>query len=424
MYNFLFNSQRWIILLSLDFSFFHMSQKFLLSLADLPQESRGIIPLELITQWTESERTAEIHQALLSPYIVSGTMVCSDAAGLSKLSQRVTLLEAMKLVSEPKESIFAYGRKIGGRALGTWAADNTQMFYEKDIPVELIVEQMIGAQKDIQDLTVQVGIGIHCGEFIQLGETLFGDDAFFIEEFTENYTRGGEIVVSASVASELSPAKRASLHLSTGHPFAASIYSLKYAALPVAAQKGSDTNYPIPFDKDFYEYLRMYPLEELSTHEEEVKEHQKSKVVVLAKVTQKEQFFLLDMLTSWTISNAYMLHIAKEHHMETIKSNGNLGIFICDHADQAISFAKELCNHLGKEGYETTCGIAQGDVLLFTLESGAREIAGAAVNLASKIAEDSGEKGVLAHNSILTAHTAQKHFSFHISGIAIQGQSY
>ena len=80
------------------------------SLADLPQDFAGSIPVDLVRNWVESDKTAHHHQRLLQPFMVTGTIVSSDSAGLSKISQERSLLEVTQLVSQPKEIIYSYGK--------------------------------------------------------------------------------------------------------------------------------------------------------------------------------------------------------------------------------------------------------------------------------------------------------------------------
>ncbi|MFN7160331.1 MAG: hypothetical protein ACK4NC_01845 [Candidatus Gracilibacteria bacterium] len=400
-----------------------MPQNFSISLADIPQDIAGIIPLDLIKLWQEGEKTIEAHQELLAPYMVEGTVVCSDSAGLSKLSQRVTAMEAMKLVSEPKEIIYAYGSQIGRKPLGIWAADNTQMFYGQDIMIDDILDQMIAAQKEIADLTVQVGMGIHTGNFIKIGDSLFGNDAIFIEEFAENYTAGKEIAVTEAVFLKLSDEKRKLLQRRKDGMHAKT-FTIEYKDLISNAEKSSDTKYPIPFSPDFYEYLQSYASEELETHAGEMSQYKKQKVVILSKVIHKEHFFLLDTFTDWTFCNAAMIQEAKNHNIEIIKSNGDLGIFVCEEGSQAVDFAKSLCQTLSESDFEINCGISQGEVLIFPLEKGGVDIAGGPVNIASKIAEDSGKSGVMLHECVSCLHNSIEDFCVTISGIEIKGKVY
>ena len=73
------------------------------SIADLSQDIAGSVPLELIREWRDSDRSEAAHERILEPHKCAGTIVCSDAAGLSRLGAGRPLIEVMKLISEPKE---------------------------------------------------------------------------------------------------------------------------------------------------------------------------------------------------------------------------------------------------------------------------------------------------------------------------------
>ena len=175
------------------------------ALADLSQDIAGPIPVVLVQEWVESARDAHTHARLLAPYERIGTIVCSDSAGLSKLSVGRPLVEVMKLVSEPKEILYRYGSAIGGKAIGVWLADNTQMFYNKSVAMGDVVNQMIAAQNAMRSLQVKVGIGIHHGKVYKIGSGIYGSDVEEIEGYTEEETRGGEIAVSRTVKDGLPP---------------------------------------------------------------------------------------------------------------------------------------------------------------------------------------------------------------------------
>src|SRR3989344_3900357 len=141
-----------------------MAKRFISpSLADLPQDVAGEIPLELIQEWGKSKQDAKSHHGILKPYRKIGTLVTSDSAGLSKLTSQKTLLEVMRLVSQPKEIVYAFGTAVGGKPIGIWAADNTDTFFEETVHPSAIVRQMIAAQHEIAKLPVQIGIGINTG---------------------------------------------------------------------------------------------------------------------------------------------------------------------------------------------------------------------------------------------------------------------
>lgn len=104
-------------------------RKIIAALADLKQEIAGPIPVDIVSKWSRSAKTPQQQKIILEPFERRGYLVASDSAGLSRLSGERTLLEVMKMVSEPKEIIYLLGRKIGGEGVGVWAADNSLMFY-------------------------------------------------------------------------------------------------------------------------------------------------------------------------------------------------------------------------------------------------------------------------------------------------------
>ncbi len=173
------------------------------SLADVTQDIAGSIPVEVIKKWTNSKKSSSIHNKILKPYIIEGTVVSSDSSGLSKLSATLPLLEVMKIVSHPKDLIFKYGTSIGGKPIGIWAADNTEMFYSKDINANEILEKMKEVQKELETFTIKIGIAIHYGKFYSLGGGLFGKDADLVENLAENKAEGGEIILSKTFKQKL-----------------------------------------------------------------------------------------------------------------------------------------------------------------------------------------------------------------------------
>src|SRR5262249_19652074 len=103
--------------------------KIIPALADLTQDIAGPVPVQLLQDWASGEQDLAAAESLLDPFRIDGTVVASDTAGLSKLTQAIDLVEVISLISRPKEIVHALGVEIGGRAIGIWIADNTEMYY-------------------------------------------------------------------------------------------------------------------------------------------------------------------------------------------------------------------------------------------------------------------------------------------------------
>src|SRR6187402_792191 len=99
------------------------------ALADLTQDIAGPVPLDLLYSWATGEQDDARAEELLAPFRVEGTVVSTDTSGLSRMTTERDLLDVLCLISEPKQIVHSIGLEIGGRPIGLWVADNTQMFY-------------------------------------------------------------------------------------------------------------------------------------------------------------------------------------------------------------------------------------------------------------------------------------------------------
>lgn len=369
-----------------------------ISLADLRQDIAGLIPAGLVLSWNGQEKTSARHEQLLAPFRKRGTLVSTDSAGLSTLTQRYSLAQVMKLVSEPKEVIHAYGTAIGGEAIGIWAADNSQMFFEETIAPSRVVAQMLAVQERVKALRVQVGMGIHTCECYRVGGGLFGEGADFIEAIAEDETSGGEIVVSGAVLERLPGGIRDATRVREDLRAHGALWSLKDFSGRVEAVEGGNPHYPTPFDAAFFQRLRSMSMEELG--KEAFPEYRKIRTVVFVKVKHAPREFLLDSFTDMSLIDLTVRRIAASHGADVVKSNGTLAIVLFDEGREAVAFARDIIEGNRVLGVEAHVGVARGEVYLFPLANGEREIAGNPVNVASKLAEDSGLEGVLVERSV------------------------
>jgi class 3 adenylate cyclase len=347
-----------------------------------------------------------------------GTVVCSDSCGLSKLSIAKPLFEVLHYIHEPKQVIMAFARAIGGRPIGTWAADNTEVFFDESVPVAKIVEQMVAAQKEIAKLSVQVGIGIHTGKFFEIGDGLHGDEADYIERLSESHTNAGEVVLTEEAFK--------SAKTGWGKPDTAwngrKITRINSRDCEVAGTRHTDSSYPIPFSHIFESALNTGDLEKIA---DVASYYAMNRVVLLVKVFHESKPLLLDMLSEWIAANSVIHKLDHEYELEAIKSNGSLGIFVADRVDVAADFARATRANLKEHGLQINIGISKGEVYVFPLKNEGREIAGAPVNLASKLAEDTEERDIIfIHESAVEGnyiHGDREEFERSTSGVALRG---
>src|SRR5262245_31757159 len=109
------------------------------ALADVTQDIAGAAPLGLLQDWGSGKADLASAEALLRPFQIAGTVVASDTSGLTRLTRELDLLDVLRLISRPKEILHAVGVAVGGRAVGRWVADNTEMYYSTAVPVDVVV---------------------------------------------------------------------------------------------------------------------------------------------------------------------------------------------------------------------------------------------------------------------------------------------
>jgi len=363
---------------------------------DLPAGAGEALPLDIIERWRGGAPTRDAALELVSAHTLRGTVVASDAAGLTRLSRERPLVEILALINRPKELIHAWGRASGGRALGTWAADNTLMFYGEDVPPAELVAMHRGLQKAVAGVS-EVGIGFcaHRGVFYYLGEGLYGPDADRVEQVAEEHTEPGELLVTDQLVAAL-PA---------GHGFTLSrredlqgAFGTVYRVTGGRASQvsgASDFRYPAPFSDDFYDGLHQY-----SSGENPAvlprPAYRDAAVVLVERERDDPDIPEIALLNDLALSAA-MTRIARDllgtHGGTEVKTGGLIGIYLFDECAAAAAFAQEFRRVFAERGVAIKAGIDAGEVLLFDLGPGRRDIAGSPVNVASKLAQDLGEFG-------------------------------
>jgi len=377
------------------------SPRVIPALADLTQDIAGPVPVGLLQDWGSGRADLESAQALLRPFEITGTVVASDTSGLTRLTHEMDLLDVLRLISRPKEIIHALGTGIGGQAVGRWVADNTEMYYPAPVGVGVVVDAMSEAQFRISGASrVAVGMCVHPGLFYQIGGTLYGHDASIVGALAEHCAGPGEILLTREAVAGLPDASPYALRpradLAAHH--GAGVFTLaggrRWPGLAAA-----DPRYPHPFTDDFFESLLG-----LEAHPDPSAVKQRLYATyrserAIALVAGEPSPDVSDDLTGMLdalVTNTCLDVIVREtagRDGSIVTSGGGLALLTFDTTREAVEFAQVLRARGADNGIPVRIGIDQGPVLLFATPDGAKSIAGDAVNIASKLAEDAGRAG-------------------------------
>ena len=376
-------------------------------LFDVTQDIIGSLPLKLVEQWLSSEQTDADALQLLKRYRVKGYSVSSDSAGLTKLTQQKGLLEILAIIDHPKRIVCGYGKAISGEPVGIWAADNTQMFYPDTTDAAKLVSALLTIQDEIaKSCQIKIGLGAHCGEFYRISGGLYGAEADAIEDVAENHTAGGEILITQSICDRLPPDHNFQLELRQDldrEPYCdlGKIYRVLDGDRLSQLQPVNE-RYPIPYSDEFYQDLLAYE-HQLTNHDlahNLAQKYTQHNVVVLIESKYESmanhELAMFSQLSFSALMKDIGLRLLAQHQqtkVSEIKVISSLGIYVFDDPKVAVEFAQTFRTELGNQQINCRIGIEQGEVLIFELPVGTRDIAGTPVNVASKMAQDCGEFG-------------------------------
>lgn len=374
---------------------------------DLPADAGRELPLEVIAAWTRSSQTAEVARELLAPCTLRGIVVSSDTAGLTGLSRERPLIEILAMVSRPKELVHACGRAIGGTPIGIWAADNTLMFYPEGVAPDHVTSMLL-AVLDRVGSECEVGIGLcaHHGAFYELGKGIYGPDADRVESIAEDFTEAGELAITGDLAALLGTT--ASFSLVPREDLRTNFGTvLRVTDGPrLGGIEASDFRYPLPFTDEFFGGLTEFQRSRrtsLVPHPA----YREAAVVVIEREREDrdnpEVAALNDLALSAAIKRLGRALVEDLAGME-IKTSAGVSIYLFDDPRHGVDFCRKLRQMFAAEEVQLRMGMDFGRVLVFELGTGLRDIAGSPVNIASKLARDVGEFGVIQ----LTAEAARQ----------------
>ena len=390
---------------------------------DLPRSAGETLPLDVIAAWTGSDQTRDTAHAILGPHLLRGTIVSSDSAGLTRLGRERPLIEILALVAEPKEIIHAHGRAIGGRAIGVWVADNTQMFYPAEIPPERVLAMLRTAMERIASrCELGIGIAAHTGEFFELSGAVYGPDADRVEVIAEDHTAGGELVITDALARAMPASHGFRLETRTD----LDVVHRVLGGPTIDDLDASDIEYPAPYSSDFSMSLAEYSRTRRDSRAPR-QAYQDLAVVLVERAPEEPDVPEVAVLNNLALTAA-MKRIGRSllanPDEAEVKSSGLIGIYTFADCREAIDFARRFREALSTQGVRCRIGIDVGPVLVFDLAPGSREIAGSAVNVASKLAQDTGAYGMIQVSDVVLKRASAKKErptrTIHVSGIDLK----
>jgi class 3 adenylate cyclase len=364
---------------------------------DLPADAGQALPLDLIASWIRSPQTPEAARLLLEPCSMRGTVVCSDTAGLTRLSHERSLIELLALVSRPKELVHAYGRAIGGTAVGVWAADNTAMFYPESVAPDDILSMLLTLMDDIvAECEVGIGLAVHYGQFYELGNGLHGPDAELVEALAEEHTEAGELVVTGEFRRMLGETTAFDFELAGRPPLPTEVYRVVSGAR-LEGIEPSEFRYPLPFSDEFYDGLSEFQ----RTRRTSVvprPAYRDGFIVVVEREREDrsdpEVASLNDLALAAAIARVGAGLLPEFEGLE-VKNTGGPGLYYFDGARPALDFARRLRQFFEGQQVQLSIGIDMGRLLLFELGPNRFDAAGSPVNVASKLAQEAGKLGAI-----------------------------
>lgn len=404
------------------------SDRFPPGFFDLPHGAGASLPLGVIAEWTHGVQTLDVARAILAPHARRGILVATDSSGLTRLTRERTLIDILALLTHPKELIHSHGCAIGGRAMGVWAADNTVMFYPEDVAARRVVSMLRAVMRRIADeCEIGIGFAAHAGDFFQLGRGAHGPHVEHVEELAEDYTEPGELLITSSLARRLGDGHGFALEPRVD-PFARGERVFHVTDGPVASGlAATDVAYPAPWSDEFAaglsEYARTRRDSRMPTQV-----HEDRAVVVLEREPDEEDAAEVAVLNDLALTAAMkrigLMLLAGIDGAE-VKNVGRLGIWVFADARDAVRFAEAFRNELGSQGVRCRTGIDAGRVFVFDLGGGVREIAGSAVNVASKLAQDLGDYGTIQISDEVARRASVKRdrptLTFRIAGVDLRG---
>lgn len=371
------------------------SPSALASLFDAASHLEPILPQELMLAWTASDQEERTAQAFMADYATEGTCVLGDASGLSKLSRELPLTDVLAMLHMPKSMVMAAGLATGGQAINGWTADNTAMWFPKEVSEKQVLDCTGGLVASFHNLPFQMSFGLHRGIFYKVGATLLGTAYQTLEHIAENEVPAGKIWASQEFCRGL-PEHQATPHQVHG----ITMMELLQAYEPSYCFADSRVSYPHSFDATFFTLLDMYARADVQEKEilrESLEQHASREGFILFFAYELQKSLGLAGVISQQVEDTMLrsrfASLPGCAGAQWIKAGGGIGILEGNSLEALFTCAKQIAQTCAEEGVDVAFGIDKGSYFIFEQEDGDRDVAGSPVNIASKLSEDSGVAG-------------------------------
>ncbi|MCO4746160.1 MAG: hypothetical protein KC912_15290 [Proteobacteria bacterium] len=371
------------------------------ALLDLSEDIAAGVPIGLAKAWASGERSPARAKELLEPYRVRGTLVRSDTPGLGDITERVSLTEALSMISRPKEVLHALGVLAGGRAVGRWVADNGVLFFPESVSPDRVLCAMLEVHRRYEPGMAKLGLAIGSGEFYALKGGIYGADADAICMVGEDHTAPGETVMTKAFAAKLRSATAFGTTARDDLPGWVRVDS--GPGWPRAELV--DRDYPAPYDDGLRQRLRELHAgrdDEEVLAEIELSYLQPRTVLIiegtsLARDTSPEG--LLERLYGYAAIHRVVRFLVADDGVPH-KVAGRYGIIAYNTPKEALAASAAVIPALRRRGVKVRMGMAAGDVLVFSMAHGQSEFAGEVIAKAARLAGAAEVDGLILERSL------------------------
>ncbi|MDO8666509.1 MAG: adenylate/guanylate cyclase domain-containing protein, partial [Gemmatimonadales bacterium] len=294
------------------------------------------------------------------------------------------------------------------------------------IAVERVVAMLLTAMGRVaKECEVGIGMAAHSGEFFELGAGVYGPDADRVETVAEEHTDGGELVITDDLVRGLPDEHGFTLRPRRDMAAAfGGIYRVT-GGPTLEGLDATDTRYPAPYSSDFFEGLSTYT----RTRRDSVAPrpaYQELAVVLIERDREEPDVPEVAVLNDLSLTAAMKRiggALLRDVQGAEVKNSGLIGIYTFPECRAAVEFARGFRQALAEQGIQCRIGIDVGPVLVFELGPGSRDIAGSAVNIASKLAQDVGEFGKIQISGAVAKQAGAKRerptLTFKVSGVEL-----